>query len=221
MNSKLVLGINQVLVKSETDNYSWIYDVDPEEFDYLKNKGKIDDDGNLVLSLPFAASLKKFSVNKVIESVDVFVKELNVPELIIEIEDRVPIDLDEITNSTNDQLGEYLVKFGAYKAYLETHLAVLDSKKSVLEASYEAGLDKLLHILDQKYRNETGKKPVKESLRGEAIALSPQLRQLKSDIIEIEAKRVRTSGIRESFKSCYDMTSRLISLRTSNRGDQV
>ena len=88
MNSKLVLGINQVLVKSETDNYSWIYDVDPEEFDYLKNKGKIDDDGNLVLSLPFAASLKKFSVNKVIESVDVFVKELNVPELIIEIEKR-------------------------------------------------------------------------------------------------------------------------------------
>ena len=103
---------------------------------------------------------------------------------------------------------------------LDPKLASVESRKSILEASFEEGLNRMLYILEEKYGDEGRRRPNKESLRGEAIASNSSLKRTRQELIEEEGMYVRLSGIRNAYKSMYDAVSRVVALRVSS-GEQV
>ena len=153
----------QVIVKDKSSGLEWIYDVDPEEFDFLKDIGEWDDSGNLVLNSPLIAGIKGFSPDKTIESVEQEVIEMQVPALEIDIDtiERPSLKLEDLNKCTNLELEEYLAMFGAYRAYLEAQLSLVEARRGILESSFEEGLNKMYYTLEQKYRSANGRKPVK------------------------------------------------------------
>ena len=213
----------QVKVKDKSSGLEWIYDVDPEEFDFLKDKGEWDDSGNLVLNSPLIAGIKGFSPDKTIESVEQEVIEMQVPALEIDIDtiERPSLKLEDLNKCTNLELEEYLAMFGAYRAYLEAQLSLVEARRGILESSFEEGLNKMYYTLEQKYRSANGRKPVKESLRGEALASNPNLGNLRKELIQTDALYIRTLGLRNAYKIMWDTVSRVIALRTSAGRDQV
>ena len=79
----------------------------------------------------------------------------------------------------------------------------------------------MYYTLEQKYRSANGRKPVKESLRGEALASNPNLGNLRKELIQTDALYIRTLGLRNAYKIMWDTVSRVIALRTSAGRDQV
>ena len=213
----------QVIVKDKSSGLEWIYDVEPEELDFLKEKGEWDDSGNLVLNSPLIAGIKGFSPDKTIESVEQEVIEMQVPALEIDIDtiERPSLKLEDLNKSTNLELEEYLAMVGADRAYLEAQLSLVEARRGILESSFEEGLNKMYYTLEQKYRSANGRKPVKESLRGEALASNPNLGNLRKELIQTDALYIRTLGLRNAYKIMWDTVSRVIALRTSAGRDQV
>ena len=116
----------QVIVKDKSSGLEWIYDVDPEEFDFLKDKGEWDDSGNLVLNSPLIAGIKGFSPDKTIESVEQEVIEMQVPALEIDIDtiERPSLNLEYLNKCTNLELEEYdIQKTGGLAAFIDAEHA--------------------------------------------------------------------------------------------------
>ena len=177
----------------------------------------------MVLNSPLIAGIKGFSPDKTIESVEQEVIEMQVPALEIDIDtiERPSLKLEDLNKCTNLELEEYLAMFGAYRAYLEAQLSLLEARRGILESSFEEGLNKMYYTLEQKYRSANGRKPVKESLRGEALASNPNLGNLRKELIQTDALYIRTLGLRNAYKIMWDTVSRVIALRTSAGRDQV
>lgn len=208
------LAPNQVVIKDNDFGITWIFDInDTVELEFLEKQGKRDEYGNIVLSYPSIAALKRWTVEDAMKKAEDYTKELNVPKLSVNIIDDEPVKLSNLQNMTNSNLEELLSKFGGYRAYLETHVSYLTSKKGVLEATFEEGLAKMVFILSQKY----DKRMQKEILHGEAIAINPQLKKIKQDLIETTAQLDQVAGLRDSFKVAFETVSRIVSLRISSR----
>ena len=72
----------QVVVIDSYRGQPWIYDVsDPDELDFLSERGTRDEDGNLILTTPIISGLKKFTVDSVMNYVDDYIKDNGIPEL--------------------------------------------------------------------------------------------------------------------------------------------
>lgn len=216
--NKLLPG--QVLIVEKERGINWVCDVSEEEYEYLSKFGAFNEDENLVLPLPFIASIKRFSPVQILDNVEKYVKEVAVPNLKMEAGDRTDIDLDDLSSATNEQLEQYLAVFGGYKSYLESQLSVIESKKGVLEAGFEEGLNKMYYQMEQKYHDYVGRKPNKEALRGEALAENSQLKNIRQELIEAEAIYNRVRGLRDAYNSAFNTVSRIVALRASGK-DQV
>ncbi len=156
----------------------------------------------------------------VLRRVDSYFEQLELPQLEADLEAPKIIAISDLEDCTNKDLENYLLLFGGFRSYLDTKLASVESRKTILEASFEEGLNRMLYILEEKYGDEGRRRPNKESLRGEAIASNSSLKRTRQELIEEEGMYVRLSGIRNAYKSMYDAVSRVVALRVSS-GEQV
>ena len=156
----------------------------------------------------------------VLRRVDSYFEQLELPQLEADLEAPKIIAISDLEDCTNKDLENYLLLFGGFRSYLDTKLASVESRKTILEASFEEGLNRMLYILEEKYGDEGRRRPNKESLCGEAIASNSSLKRTRQELIEEEGMYVRLSGIRNAYKSMYDAVSRVVALRVSS-GEQV
>ena len=156
----------------------------------------------------------------VLRRVDSYFEQLELPQLEADLEAPKIIAISDLEDCTNKDLENYLLLFGGFRSYLDTKLASVESRKTILEASFEEGLNRMLYILEEKYGDEGRRRPNKESLRGEAIASNSSLKRTRQELIEEEGMYVRLSGIRNAYKSMYDAVSRVVAFRVSS-GEQV
>lgn len=207
---------NQVYVIDDR-GLPWIYDIsDPDEYEFIQSRAKKDDAGNLVLSLPLiAAALKRWTPEEALERIENEVKEINVPEIKMPTLKELDLDISDLGERTNEELEEMLAVYGGYMAYLESQLSYVESKKGLLESTFEESMSRMMFGL----QSQKDKKAVKESLRGEALSVNSKLNQLRKDSIEAEALFVRVLGLRNSYKAIYGAISRVVALRTSGNKD--
>lgn len=208
---------NQAYLKDDEHGFLWVYEVDPEEWDFLKQKGTFDDKGNLVLSMPMIAALKKWNPNKTFELLDKYVQDLKIPIMTMFQNGHNKLEFPNLSNCTNSQLEEFITVYGGWRAFLESEVADLEARKSILESGFEEGLAKTLAVLTKQYREEGEKQPTKEALRGEALSTNVLLRKTRTQLIEVEAMFIKLSGIRNQYKAAYDTVSRIISLRSQEK----
>ncbi|MEK6862141.1 MAG: hypothetical protein AABY07_09325 [Nanoarchaeota archaeon] len=161
------------------------------------------------------------TINEITTKIDKEYKEINVPEIDIKIAPKINIDTEHLDNCTNLQLEEYLLRFGSYRAYLETYLAGIESKHSILEMCFQEGLNRAFFELNKKYASTDGRKPTKEALQGEALTINSVLKKTKQDLIENEGLFLKVKGLRDSYRVLYDSVSRVVALRTSSNKEQI
>ncbi len=159
--------------------------------------------------------MAEWNINTATKKIEVYMEDVNVPEFPQPRKQEIAVNLEDLGNSTDDQIGHMLAVYGAYRAYLEAQLAYVDSKKGLLESAFEEGLSKALYLI----QSQKDKKVIKEVLRGEALATNPHLKQIRQDLIETEAMFARVRGLRDAYKAAFDTVSRAITIRTSNRND--
>lgn len=206
---------NQIYVIDDR-GLPWIYDItDPDEYEFIQTRGKKDEAGNLVLSLPLVAALKRWTPEEALERIDAEVKEINVPEFKMPTLKELDLDISNLGERTNEELEEMLAVYGGYMAYLEGQLSSVESKNGLLESTFEEAMSKMMY----KLQSQKDKKIVKESLRGEALSVNSQLNQLRKDSIESEALYIRVLGLRNGYKAIYNTISRIVALRTSGSRD--
>ena len=148
----------------------------------------------------------------ILNKVDAQVKDLQVPDIEIKLRDK-HVALSDLTNCPNAELETLLSYYGGYKSYVEGQLAYAESRRGVIESTFEEGLAKALFEVQQKYE----KKPIKEALRGECLQTYPELKVARMELIEVEALCSRLRGMREAYKSAFDTVSRIVALRTASR----
>lgn len=210
---------NQVYVRDDTYNLLWIYDVDPNEWDFVRSAAKKDDNGNLILSLPLTAALRKWDANDILSKNEQYLNDMKIPKFVIDIKEGENFKLPELNNCTNEQLEELLSILGGWRSYLEAQLSYVQSKKSILEAGFEEGLAKTMAMVSKKYFESDVRRPLKETLRGEALSMNHMLRQTRLDLIETNALCIRLTGYRDSYRSMYDAVSRVVALRLASKGE--
>lgn len=207
---------NQVIIRDSNNGLSYMYDIDDrEEYAFLSSRGTWDESGNLCLSTPLIAAIKRFTLDSVMANIDKYEKTFGIPDIIVGFEPKDSLKLENVSEYSNSQLEEYLAIFGGYRAYLEAQLAYIESRRGILEAGVEEGTRKMLYQLEQEYQDK--KKPNKEALHGEAVANNPSLKDLKKQYIEETAISVIIRGKLQAVKAAYDAASRVVALRSLSR----
>ena len=124
------------------------------------------------------------------------------------------LEFSNLMNEDNRKLEEFLTAYGGYKAYLETQVAEVSSKKNALEAAFDEGYATAIFKLAEEREEEGKKKLTREEVRGAAMSTYAQLRELKREIIEQDAVYTRVVGLLSAYKAAYDAVSRIVTLRT-------
>ena len=141
---------------------------------------------------------------------------LEIPEFVTGFESgdyKAPTFKDLIT-ATPDQIGKYLIYFGAYRALLEQHVADLESRKGAMAAHFDEIYNVMSFELLKEYDMKGEKRPTKESTRGEIFLKNDDLGDLRRNIIEIEAMYQQALGRLKLYTSAVATISRVITVRT-------
>ena len=141
------------------------------------------------------------------------IDDLTVPPLTKEITKDYQLNFTNLMNEDNRKLEEYLTAYGGYKAYLETQLADISSKKNALEAAFDEGYATAIFRLAEEREEEGKKKLTREEVRGAAMA-TYELKELRREVIEQEIVYTRAGGLLSAYKAAYDAVSRIVTLRT-------
>ena len=205
---------NQVIVKNEETGEKFVYEIDKEDIPLFEKRGKKDEDGNIILSYPYVAVLKKWNVNTVLNGIEEYMIKLKVPEISKPKENEELLDISNYSECSNDELEKLLIQYGAFRGYLESQLSFIGSKKGVLEATFEEMLNKAIYLLS---KEESEKRRTKEVLKGEALDKNSQLKKIRQDLIECEGLYTRINGLTISYKILWETVSRIISLRALER----
>lgn len=208
------LSENQVIVKNEETGEKFVYEIDKEDIPLFEKRGKKDEDGNIILSYPYVAVLKKWNVNTVLNGIEEYMIKLKVPEISKPKENEELLDISNYSECSNDELEKLLIQYGAFRGYLESQLSFIGSKKGVLEATFEEMLNKAIYLLS---KEESEKRRTKEVLKGEALDKNSQLKKIRQDLIECEGLYTRINGLTISYKILWETVSRIISLRALER----
>ena len=159
----------------------------------------------------------KWTPFKALEKAREFVSDLAVPPIGKEVTKEYGLDFTNHMNVDNKQLEEFLTMFGGYRAYLESQLADVTSKKSAIEAAFDEGYATALYRIAEDREAEGKKKFTREEIRGAAMERYDSLRELKREIIEQEAVYNQVAGLLNAYKAAYDAVSRVVTLRTMGR----
>lgn len=142
------------------------------------------------------------------------IEDLMVPALGKDVIKEYGLEFSNLMNEDNRKLEEFLTAYGGYKAYLETQVAEVSSKKNALEAAFDEGYATAIFKLAEEREEEGKKKLTREEVRGAAMSTYAQLRELKREIIEQDAVYTRVVGLLSAYKAAYDAVSRIVTLRT-------
>ena len=72
----------------------------------------------------------------VLRRVDSYFEQLELPQLEADLEAPKIIAISDLEDCTNKDLENYLLLFGGFRSYLDTKLASVESRKTILEASF-------------------------------------------------------------------------------------
>jgi len=147
------------------------------------------------------------------------IEELSVPLFGKDITKEYQLNFSNLMNEDNRKLEEYLTAYGGYKAYLETQLADISSKKNALEAAFDEGYATAIFRLAEEREEEGKKKLTREEVRGAAMSKYDQLKELRREVIEQEVVHTRVAGLLSAYKAAYDAVSRIVTLRTYGTTD--
>ena len=111
------------------------------------------------------------------------------------------------------QLDDWLLRLGAWRGYVSSKLAEVESKFSLYEEGFELLLGKKTAILE----TEAKKKLLKESLHGKAISEDEELAQYKLEVAELRAERQLLKGKFDFFDKQFEVISRVITRRGQER----
>ena len=128
------------------------------------------------------------------------IEELMVPALGKDVIKEYGLEFSNLMNEDNRKLEEFLTAYGGYKAYLETQVAEVSSKKNALEAAFDEGYATAIFKLAEEREEEGKKKLTREEVRGAAMSTYAQLRELKREIIEQDAVYTRVVGLLSAYK---------------------
>ena len=92
-----------------------------------------------------------------------------------------PINADRLTDV---EIDNWLLFLGAWRSYLNYQISRLDGEHSVLSEGYDLLLSSKVAVLEQ----ESEKRLLKDSLKGQALAEDDQLQQLKVRTIELSGE---------------------------------
>jgi|TARA_R110000824_G_scaffold56925_3_gene155294 hypothetical protein len=145
--------------------------------------------------------------------------ELSIPIFGKDITQEYELNFSNLMNEDNRKLEDYLTAYGGYKAYLETQLADVSSKKNALEAAFDEGFATAIFRLAEEREEEGKKKLTREEVRGAAMSKFEQLRELRREVIEQEIVHTRVAGLLSAYKAAYDAVSRIVTLRTYGTTD--
>ena len=157
---------------------------------------------------------KKWTPIKALGKAQRYVEDLMVPALGKDVIKEYGLEFSNLMNEDNRKLEEFLTAYGGYKAYLETQVAEVSSKKNALEAAFDEGYATAIFKLAEERESEGKKKLTREEVRGAAMSTYAQLRELKREIIEQDAVYTRVTGLLSAYKAAYDAVSRIVTLRT-------
>ena len=138
---------------------------------------------------------------------------MGVPLLKIDLEEREHLDFSDLMNSSNQELEEFLIVYGGYKAYLETRIADVKAKRSALSAAFDEGYATALSRIVEEREVEGKKKLTREEIRGVALDNYPQLKELRQEIIEQESLEIQVDGLLNTYTTAYNAVSRIVTLR--------
>ena len=145
--------------------------------------------------------------------------ELSIPIFGKDITQEYELNFSNLMNEDNRKLEDYLTAYGGYKAYLETQLADVSSKKNAIEAAFDEGYATAIFRLAEEREEEGKKKLTREEVRGAAMSKFEQLRELRREVIEQEIVHTRVAGLLSAYKAAYDAVSRIVTLRTYGTTD--
>ena len=120
-------------------------------------------------------------------------------------------DITRLELLNNEQLGEMLSYYGSYTAYMNAQLGMI--------AGELAGVRGHIFMLENEEiakgeRNlPPGRRPLKDTLLGEAIANNEYLRSAKMREAELEAQYKQAEGYRDAWKGLYETASRELTRR--------
>ena len=144
------------------------------------------------------------------------VKEMGVPSLQIDLDEREGLEFSDLMNSSNRELEEFLIVYGGYKAYLETRIADVKAKRTALSAAFDEGYATAVSRIAEE-REEAGKKKfTRDEIRGVVLDNYSQLKELRQEIIEQEALEIQAEGLLNTYTTAYNTVSRVITLRLDN-----
>ena len=151
-------------------------------------------------------------ISKSISNVDNFISSLNLPRINIDLKEREDLDFSRLTHYDNKEVEDFLAIYGGYKAYLEIKTTQIESKVSILKASFEDLYSIQAHKVVSMHKS--GRKPTKEEIRGQIMGENDELSDFSEEIIELEAILKREMGLLKAYDTFYSTVSRIVTLRT-------
>ena len=151
-------------------------------------------------------------ISKSISNVDNFISSLNLPRINIDLKEREDLDFSRLTHYDNKEVEDFLAIYGGYKAYLEIKTTQIESKVSILKASFEDLYSIQAHKVVSMHKS--GRKPTKEEIRGQIMGENDELSDLSEEIIEFEAILKSEMGLLKAYDTFYSRVSRIVTLRT-------
>ena len=121
-----------------------------------------------------------------------------------------PINADRLTDV---EIDNWLLFLGAWRSYLNYQISRLDGEHSVLSEGYDLLLSSKVAVLEQ----ESEKRLLKDSLKGQALAEDDQLQQLKIRTIGLNGELKLLKGRLSLYDSQFDTISRVVTRRGQER----
>lgn len=204
---------NQIILIDEKTENQWYYDIDPEIWPALMDKGKFDDQKRLILSHDIVQFLKKYTPERANAKINSIIKKFEVPE--VKRPEYQEIELPNLSIASHQELENLLSYFGSWRSYLEARLGEVEAERTVLESTLAPSINKALARLHIDERWEREKKPSKDILVGIVLNENPQIRKVQLALIEAEGAAMKVRGMRDQFRTYYETISRVVALRTT------
>ena len=117
-----------------------------------------------------------------------------------------PTNADDLSD---EELDNWLLRLGAWRGYISSKLADVDSQLSLIEETYEL----FLGIKTAQLERDAKKKLLKESLHGQAVLEDEELSQLKLETVTLRSEKQLLKGKFEFFDKQFEVISRVITRR--------
>jgi len=122
---------------------------------------------------------------------------------------------EDTTKLTSEQLGQWMGRLESYRSFVQTQLAFLDVDRTMAQGVFDISLGKAMGTLE----GRSEKKKLKEVLQASAITSIPKLKEIKTKLIELDAKYQALDRLNQIYTGQIFTLSREMSRRQGS-GDK-